>query len=296
MDTETSDQPTIHRLCPLCHHDNANSEASPWSQPPWILKECSACAFTYLENPPAYERLKDEFAWEKTSKKVTIKRQAAAPVRAAVSRQAKHLKRHVLKRRKIRDLVIKSLGSSIWSGHFVDVGCGTGSALQSISVELCEAGHKVTPIGIEISKELAASADSKCRKLKGRCLHSDSLSGFQSLPPDSVACVIMSSYLEHEIQPREVLEAACAAMKPGAACIVKVPNYACINRRFTGANWCGFRYPDHVNYFTPQSLQQLALQCGFAEVRQRWVDRLPSSDNMYAVLFKGGLGKSSPSE
>jgi len=275
-----------HRTCPLCGSDNAQRPASRWSRGEWIIKECGDCAFPYLENAPVYERLKDEFAWEKTSEKVTADRKAAAPVRTAASRQVKAIKQNVLKREKIRDLVVTALTETKLSGHLVDVGCGTGTPIRKIATELRAAGHEITPIGIEISAELAASAHKKCRKLKGRCLHADALSGFESLPPDSVASIIMSSYLEHEVQPREVLQAALKAMKPGASCIVKVPNFACINRRVVGANWCGFRYPDHVNYFTPATLRRIAEDSGFEIARQNIFDCFPLSDNMYAVLRK----------
>ena len=282
----STDSTTLHRTCPLCQKDNAEAEASRWSKDDWTIKECVECGFPYLENAPIYERLKDEFAWEKTSVKVTATRQTAAPVRTAASRQIKTLKRQVLKRRKIRDLVVDSLENSRLSGHLVDVGCGTGSPIQQIATELRDAGHEITPIGIEISAELAASAHKKCRKLKGRCLHADALSGFETLPENSVACIIMSSYLEHEVQPREVLAAALKTMKPGATCIVKVPNFNCINRSIVGASWCGFRYPDHVNYFTPASLRRMAEDQGFEIARQSLLDTFPTSDNMYAVLAK----------
>jgi len=65
--------------------------------------------------------------------------------------------------------------------------------------------------------------------------------------------------------------------------VIKVPNYACVNRMMMGANWCGFRFPDHVNYFTPQSLSKMASLAGFKTV-QRFSDKLPTSDNMWAVL------------
>lgn len=276
----------MHRVCPLCQHDNADTAASRWSRGEWIVKICSSCAFPYLENAPVYERLKDEFAWQKTSVKVTAARKTAAPMRSAVSREIKQLKRQVFKRRKIRDLVVGSFSGTKLCGHLIDVGCGTGSALQKIAIELRQAGYEITPIGIEISAQLAASAHKKCHKLKGRCLHSDSLSGFETLPANSVACVIMSSYLEHEVQPHEVLAAALRAMQPGASCIVKVPNYNCINRSVVGANWCGFRYPDHVNYFTPASLRKIAEDEGFEIARQNVFDHFPLSDNMYAVLRK----------
>jgi hypothetical protein len=52
-----------------------------------------------------------------------------------------------------------------------------------------------------------------------------------------------------------------------------------------GRRWCGFRYPDHLNYFTPDTLRRLARQAGFeCGFGPGW--RLPVSDNMWALLRK----------
>jgi hypothetical protein len=63
-----------------------------------------------------------------------------------------------------------------------------------------------------------------------------------------------------------------------------VPNFASWNRVIRGAKWCGFRYPDHVNYFSPRTLKLLAEVSGYRMEPQHITDRLPFSDNMYAVL------------
>ena len=73
----------------------------------------------------------------------------------------------------------------------------------------------------------------------------------------------MRSYLEHESQPRLALERAFAKLAPGGRVYVRVPNFGGLNRRIMGAQWCGFRFPDHVNYFTGTSLRRLAGQAGF---------------------------------
>jgi len=66
--------------------------------------------------------------------------------------------------------------------------------------------------------------------------------------------------------------------------IIKVPNYASVNRKIRGARWCGFRWPDHVNYFTPATLHMMALKAGLELVRMTFLDRNPLSDSMYAIL------------
>ncbi len=57
------------------------------------------------------------------------------------------------------------------------------------------------------------------------------------------------------------------------------------NRRLLEAKWCGFRYPDHVNYFTTQSLRSITGDCG---VRLKLLNLcLPLDDNINAVLKRG---------
>ena len=97
--------------------------------------------------------------------------------------------------------------------------------------------------------------------------------------------VVLRSYLEHESEPKSLLKGCFNVLKSGGAIIVKVPNYNSLNRRFVGTRWCGFRYPEHVNYFTPASLARMARETGFS-VRQDFRDALPTSDNMWAVLIK----------
>jgi hypothetical protein len=48
--------------------------------------------------------------------------------------------------------------------------------------------------------------------------------------------------------------------------------------------WCGFRWSDHVNYFTPATLTLMASAAGFAVSRMGFLDRQPLSDSMYSVL------------
>jgi hypothetical protein len=64
---------------------------------------------------------------------------------------------------------------------------------------------------------------------------------------------------------------------------VKVPNFASMNRVVMGRHWCGFRHPDHLNYFTPKTLRLLAEATGF-DVELPFLDALPTDDNMVAIL------------
>jgi hypothetical protein len=89
-----------------------------------------------------------------------------------------------------------------------------------------------------------------------------------------------------EVERRKArsLEQCSRVLAPGGAIYVRVPNYGSLNRRMLGAKWCGFRYPDHVNYFTTTSLGAMAGDCGL-KLKLLNPIRLPLDDNINAVLL-----------
>ncbi|MEM6412061.1 MAG: methyltransferase domain-containing protein, partial [Pseudomonadota bacterium] len=97
--------------------------------------------------------------------------------------------------------------------------------------------------------------------------------------------VIMRSYLEHEAHPRKVLEATYRALRPGGVIYVKVPNFATINRVVRGREWCGFRFPDHLNYFTINSLRTMADGVGFDFELKNTMSRY-TNDNLHCFLTR----------
>jgi hypothetical protein len=108
--------------------------------------------------------------------------------------------------------------------------------------------------------------------------------GLARLPERHFRLILLASFLEHEIQPLPVLRRCRELLVDDGHAVVKVPNYACWNRRLRGARWCGFRWPDHVNYFTPGSLREMAARAGLQVARMAFRDRHPLSDSLYAVL------------
>ncbi len=264
------------RLCPLCGTDNRAQPVNPYSQAPWQIKTCARCGFVYLENPPAYEELEENFAWEKTSAAEEARRIQARPLAKRISRTFRHFRQRVLKRDKLTYLLFRQVPK----GKVLDIGCGGGGVMKLLPPE------RYQPHGIEISKALAAEANSLAQARGGHVVQASAIEGLAQFPENSLDAALLSSFLEHEVQPGKLLTELRRALRPGAVVIIKVPNYASLNRRVRGAQWCGFRHPDHVNYFTPQSLAQLARQCGYDIARCTFGDRWPLSDNLWMVLAK----------
>ena len=133
---------------------------------------------------------------------------------------------------------------------------------------------------------MAARASKFFREYGGDCVCAPALQGLESLPDGKFSAVTLRSYLEHESQPLQVLTEICRILRDDGVAIIKVPNYGSINRLVMGKKWCGFRYPDHQNYFTPKTLRQMGEKAGFTSFRTNWNFQLPTSDNMYLVMGK----------
>lgn len=255
----------------------------------WQIVQCTETGFVFLANPPSYEQLQVEHAWEVTSAAEKQRRREAEPWLAKLSLAAARMKLLLFPRRnRFFDLSLP-LCDAIPAGQplrVLDIGCAAADLLHDLHARFAAIGRDMVPLGIEVSAHLARLAHAECAALGGRVEFASALEGAARFEPNSLDLVIMSSFLEHEAQPLALLKTLAPALAAHALIVLKVPNFGCINRHVRGSRWCGFRYPDHVNYFTPQSLRRLAAEAGFVVARQNLTDCLPSSDTMYAVLRK----------
>ncbi len=258
------------RVCPACGAGNAGGAGNRYSRPPWSIRDCAACGFVYLDPAPAYEALDETISWDKARQVESDRRYRERPIGYRISRATR--KRNRLPRRDIAHMIERHAPP----GNVVDVGCADGGRIGRIAAAY-------VPFGIEIAADLAAKADRRLARRGGRCVHAPAIDAFREFPDGFFTGAILRSYLEHEVVPRDVLRELFRALAPGGVAVVKVPNYACLNRRVSGRKWCGFRFPDHVNYFTPASLRRMADAEGFV-TEFGALGALPTSDNMWALL------------
>lgn len=264
---------TVHRTCPACGHDNRHLPRSRYSPAEWPIKAC-ACGLTYIENAPVYEELREDHAWEKSAAETATQRKRRHPLMMSLSKSTRW-RMHLLKRKRA-DRMAADL---VPEGAVLDLGCGKGDQLARLPDHL-------TPYGIEISQAEADIARRQLEPRGGVIICAPALDGLRKVESGRIACAILRSYLEHEARPAAVLEELHRALAPGGSVVVKVPNYGSLNRVLMGRRWCGFRFPDHLNYFTPRSLVGMFKQAGFARFRMGFFDRFPLNDNMWLVAFK----------
>jgi SAM-dependent methyltransferase len=262
----------IERACPLCGANNSAQPPLSYSRPPWELKECAGCAFVYLENPPGYKALAHDFAWEQTYRSEIRRRAVTEPVLFRLSRTITRVRLKVFKRNKLRRI----LQNDFPAGNLLDVGCGSGGIFARWN-------GKFVPHGVEISHDLARRSNLVAQELGGFVVNANAIEGVGRFPKDYFPTVVLCSFLEHELDPLGLLNALRPVMAPGGRMVIKVPNYGCVNRSVRGAKWCGFRFPDHVNYFTPKSLRRTVTESGFMVRRFGVRDRFPFSDSMWMI-------------
>lgn len=278
---------SLKRVSPLLERETATTQLDV-APSPWIVRRCNESGLVFLENPPGYESLQSELAWEVTWQREADKRAADEPALYAMSNAAKRFRHRVLKRNKVADLATAIARMSPSPEiRLLDLGCGEGQLLGTVMDRLPQdIRSRCRPFGVEISNELARRSQAALAPYGGDCVHASALQGLASFEAGFFDLIVMSSFLEHEIQPLPLLREAARALRNDGRVLIKVPNYASWNRVLRGPRWCGYRWPDHVNYFTPQTLAAAAGAAGLQVERMNLFDRFPFSDSLYAVLRK----------
>lgn len=264
-----------------------------YSKGPWEVVECVETGMVFLANPPKYEDLEDTYSWDSTFEQEARRRREKEPILSRISQFSKFLRRRLRRQERVAKTVTRLLSRKAKeegnSGPFLvlDVGCGTGKQMLQTVDRLREAyGVGVVPVGVEISRSLAKEADGRMKKAGGYCIRASAVEGIGDIEADTLDVVVLSSYLEHEVNPLGVLQAVRDCLKPGGYVVIRLPNFDCWNRRLRKGDWCGFRYPDHVNYFTPATLTALLANAGLKVHHSPLLDRMPTNDNLSLVATK----------
>ena len=244
------------RFCPNCDTDNSKERILAYSWQHWTLRRCKNCQFVYLENPPDYSSFESTHAWEKNSLDRDVRMRKEYPVARGASRLWRGLRRRLIRK---PDKLAKRIARWVPPGRVIDVGCSSAERLLSLPAQY-------ETLGIEVSRELARRAEANLATRNGTVIHAPAIEGLAKIEAATVTGVFMRSFLEHEHRPAALLEQVARVLKEDGIAIIKVPNFASVNRRVMGSRWCGFRFPGHVNYFAPASLKSMVEEVGLTTI------------------------------
>ncbi len=257
------------RSCPCC--GQAERKALPWGKDGWQTAQCLSCELVYTTEAPSLAALAEDFEWSASFEAEARARKTRSPLLARIDAATRWRTRI-----RVQTNPMDFIRPRLASGAVLDIGCGNGSYLATNA-----AGYRLH--GIDISPPLAKAADALFTQTGGRAICAPATVALGAMPARSIDAAILRSYLEHEAEPLAVLQRLRQVLKPDGFAVVKVPNYASLNRKVMGRRWCGFRFPDHLNHFTPKTLSAMAERAGF-RTEWRWRDRLPTDDNMWCVM------------
>jgi 2-polyprenyl-3-methyl-5-hydroxy-6-metoxy-1,4-benzoquinol methylase len=159
----------------------------------------------------------------------------------------------------------------------LDVGCGRGELLARLKHErACDC------VGTDFNPDVVALVG---REL-GIPVHQGMLQELE-LPAQSFDLITMTEYLEHEPQPRAVIERAQRLVKPGGFLAVEVPDITGPPGRWFRHNWWQIDAPRHLMFFSPRTLARTLEEYGFEVVRTKRYGMLTSMG--YSLLQAMGF-------
>jgi SAM-dependent methyltransferase len=149
----------------------------------------------------------------------------------------------------------KTLAQYKRSGALLDLGCSSGSFLESLP----DGDWKL--YGIEMSTETAQTAE---ERTGAQVFVGDILDAW--FPAESFDVITCFDVFEHLYEPRRVMARVSEWLKPGGIFYVLVPNVDSAEGRVFRSYWHGLELPRHLFHYSPASLKFLAESAGLREV------------------------------
>jgi 2-polyprenyl-3-methyl-5-hydroxy-6-metoxy-1,4-benzoquinol methylase len=179
-------------------------------------------------------------------------------------------------RERIRRLGLRSTGASI-----LDVGAACGffvaeARLAGLAAE-----------GVEISSWAAAWARQH--------LDVPITTGSIADVPNNQYYDIVTAWevLEHVSDPADFLKAVASRLKPGGSVLLSTPDYSALVPRLFGQRWIGWqKVPEHLSFFSQQSLRRLLRDVGFRIQSIRYISTHVSLGYLVDRLAVQTLGRS----
>jgi SAM-dependent methyltransferase len=224
--------------CPVCNlPDAARFRLQQQIYPIW---RCGACEVQFVYPQPSESDLKKIYtsSYFQRGEKYGKGTSDSLPLATRLNEKAK----------------VDSVCKHRSQGSLLDVGCATGSFLSEAQK------HGFTGVGVEISAEAGRLA----REQYGLRVHNDLFS--TELTAGSFDIVTLWDVVEHLASPSRVLRRAHELLKPGGVLILTTGDVSSWWARITGRRWPLLTPPQHLFFFTPQSMRVLVRDAGFEGV------------------------------
>lgn len=194
---------------------------------------------------------------------------------------------HDLKKRFSKKII--QIESIIRGGNLLDLGCGVGLFLESMT-ETARFSWKL--YGVDVNERLIKEAKTRLGQ-KVSNLYTGRLTSLR-IKEHFFDCITCFDVLEHDDQLESTLKDIKRILKPSGLLIIQSPNQSSVMAHLCGSLWDWWAVPDHIFHFNPQSLPSVLKNEGF-HIRNlyTWDPRNEFILNIQGVINKrlGTIGK-----
>jgi SAM-dependent methyltransferase len=270
--------------CPLCGRESREPAFAAVDRifltGPFAYVTCAACGLVYQNPRVRKERIAEHYPAR--SYTWTENRGEPRLLRRLVNRLEKRYLLHLYRREQA--FVTRALRrAGVSARSIVDLGCGAGDRLALYR----EAGLRT--LGVEMTEDAAWA------ELLGLPVVRSSVEEFLAAGPGPFDLVSAYHVLEHFHDPVAVLRGIRAALAPGGALVLEVPNIDSLEFRLFRERCYFIEAPRHLVFFTPRTLRLALEKAGFTLARHHTrkpllapypivLDLLPALDNRVARL------------
>jgi SAM-dependent methyltransferase len=248
----------IERIaCPVCEQDDAQNfrvaHDRLFGRPgEYHVVRCRQCGMIYTNPRPTFDSLarhypSDYFCYELPENLTGIRRLFFGIVTRGITN------------RRLR-LIEKVTGRLPLGTRVCDVGCSYGDLLS-----LLKSRRDCDVTGVDLN----ASMVDYCRG-RGVSAVLGTLKD-AAFTEQRFDLITMTEYLEHEGDPRSVLEESHRIIKPNGYLCIEVPAISAVNARLVGNYWSQLDLPRHLMFFTPATLGKLLREVGYEVVNVRFI-------------------------
>jgi len=145
----------------------------------------------------------------------------------------------------------------ITSGRLLELGCGYGYFLD-------EAKHCFSYLA---GTELSQDAGDNARKISGADVYIGDVS---SLPNELCGfdLIVSINVIEHIYSPAEFILSLKKRLREGGRILIATPDIGSIWYKIMQRRWSSFKIPEHVVYYTKNTLTSLLLRAGFHNIME----------------------------
>ncbi len=261
----------VHQnACPLCASEKTGLEFRCKdyfiSGEDFPIFKCSECGFSFTQDYPEEHEItryyeSDDYISHSDSSK-------------SFSDKLYRLTRSLMLRKKRR--LIENI-TGLRNGAILDIGSGTGYFARTMN----KAGWQVK--GIEINEK---ARNFSISQFKLNILTPDKI---PSLENESFDCITLWHVLEHFHDPLKYFSEVYRLLKPGAVCVVALPNCSSFDAKHYKKFWAAWDVPRHLWHFNPHTFSLFSQKAGLSLEKLRSLPLDVFYISMLSERYKGSM-------